>query len=504
MTRRGNTVGQGGGRLGAGWISGGYRRPQALRWVPIVLLIIVAGTGICLLAPSGASGAANENGGSQKADAGCPQVPPTPHFTIAYGIARVGGQDAPEGAVVQALSPRGIIAGCIRVTTAGHYGAMFVFGEDTTARPPIAGMRPGEPVAFRLGGDAAAVSPALVWTSDQQYHEAALSAGPAEVCYSLSTSASPAAGGSVDAGTEPNCTGDLTKYAAGTQVQLTANPSQGYAFDQWSGGASGSDNPTTVTMDQDRSVTANFSQQCYTLSIGASPAAGGSVEVNVAPNCSGDPSKYAAGTQVQLTANPTQSYSFALWTGDASGNSQPHHRHHGPGPLGHGQFQPAVLHPEHRRQPRRSGSVEAMSRPIAAATRPSTPPGPRSSSRPVPDQGYAFDQWSGGASGSNNPTTVTMDQDRSVTANFSQQCYTLSTIASPTAGGSVEVNVAPNCSGDPSKYAAGTQVQLTASPTRGYSFWLCGAAMPAAAATPPPSPWTRTARSRPIFSSATP
>ncbi len=100
---------------------------------------------------------------------------------------------------------------------------MFVFGEDTTARPPIAGMRPGEPVAFRLSGDAAAVSPALVWTSDQQYHEAALSASPAEVCYSLSTSANPAAGGSVDAGTEPNCTGDLTKYAAGTQVQITAN-----------------------------------------------------------------------------------------------------------------------------------------------------------------------------------------------------------------------------------------------------------------------------------------
>ena len=41
-------------------------------------------------------------------------------------------------------------------------------------------------------------------------------------------------------------------------MQLTANPASGYNFSQWSGDASGSTNPITVTMDGDKSVTADF------------------------------------------------------------------------------------------------------------------------------------------------------------------------------------------------------------------------------------------------------
>jgi hypothetical protein len=41
-------------------------------------------------------------------------------------------------------------------------------------------------------------------------------------------------------------------------VQLTANSASGYNFSDWSGNASGSANPITVTMDGDKSVTANF------------------------------------------------------------------------------------------------------------------------------------------------------------------------------------------------------------------------------------------------------
>lgn len=47
-------------------------------------------------------------------------------------------------------------------------------------------------------------------------------------------------------------------YADGTHVTLTATPTPGYAFDQWSGDATGSNNPLIVTMDSDKSITANF------------------------------------------------------------------------------------------------------------------------------------------------------------------------------------------------------------------------------------------------------
>ena len=47
-------------------------------------------------------------------------------------------------------------------------------------------------------------------------------------------------------------------FAAGTSVQLTGNPSAGYQLGNWSGGASGSANPRSLTINAATSVTANF------------------------------------------------------------------------------------------------------------------------------------------------------------------------------------------------------------------------------------------------------
>ena len=47
-------------------------------------------------------------------------------------------------------------------------------------------------------------------------------------------------------------------YNAGTVVTVTAIPNSGYAFTNWSGDLSGSVNPTTITMNGNKSVTANF------------------------------------------------------------------------------------------------------------------------------------------------------------------------------------------------------------------------------------------------------
>lgn len=77
------------------------------------------------------------------------------------------------------------------------------------------------------------------------------------VCYSLTTNVSPGGSGSVNASPGSNCG---SQYTAGTNVQLTAIASSGYSFSNWSGDASGSSNPTTVTMNGDKNITANFTQ----------------------------------------------------------------------------------------------------------------------------------------------------------------------------------------------------------------------------------------------------
>jgi endoglucanase len=48
-------------------------------------------------------------------------------------------------------------------------------------------------------------------------------------------------------------------YAAGTTVTVTAAPAGGATFTGWSGAAGGTTNPVTVTMDADKTLTANFS-----------------------------------------------------------------------------------------------------------------------------------------------------------------------------------------------------------------------------------------------------
>jgi cellulase/cellobiase CelA1/uncharacterized protein YjdB/aryl-phospho-beta-D-glucosidase BglC (GH1 family) len=48
-------------------------------------------------------------------------------------------------------------------------------------------------------------------------------------------------------------------YAAGSSVSVSATPSSGATFTGWSGAATGTANPITVTMDADKILTANFS-----------------------------------------------------------------------------------------------------------------------------------------------------------------------------------------------------------------------------------------------------
>jgi hypothetical protein len=69
--------------------------------------------------------------------------------------------------------------------------------------------------------------------------------------YTLTTSASPAEGGSVSPA-------DGT-YDEGSTVTLNAVPAAGYIFEKWSGDVSGNVTPATLTMDGNKNVIASFS-----------------------------------------------------------------------------------------------------------------------------------------------------------------------------------------------------------------------------------------------------
>lgn len=73
---------------------------------------------------------------------------------------------------------------------------------------------------------------------------------PSPQIYTLTTNVVPSGAGWVStAGGE---------YESGTQVVLIANPASGYAFDRWSGSASGLTSTIMLTVDSNKSITANF------------------------------------------------------------------------------------------------------------------------------------------------------------------------------------------------------------------------------------------------------
>ncbi|NOY60612.1 MAG: hypothetical protein GXO75_17020, partial [Calditrichaeota bacterium] len=71
--------------------------------------------------------------------------------------------------------------------------------------------------------------------------------------YYLTTAVSPSGSGTVS----PNPPGDW--YDSGTNASVEATASSGYLFKNWTGDLSGSQNPTHISMNSAKSVTANFS-----------------------------------------------------------------------------------------------------------------------------------------------------------------------------------------------------------------------------------------------------
>ena len=92
-------------------------------------------------------------------------------------------------------------------------------------------------------------------------------------------------------------------YNKGTQVSITATASEGYRFTGWSNGSS--DNPLTVTLNSNTSITANF-EQIPVYSISVSAEEGGSV--------SSEGGDYSEGEQVTITATPDEGYEFSGWS----------------------------------------------------------------------------------------------------------------------------------------------------------------------------------------------
>jgi hypothetical protein len=99
-----------------------------------------------------------------------------------------------------------------------------------------------------------------------------------------------------------------------TLVTLTATASTGSTFTGWSNGCTGT-GTCQVTMDQARSVTATFTLNTYTLTIGK-VGEGTVISVPGGIDCgSACSASFDYGTSVTLKPTPASGYSFDVWSG---------------------------------------------------------------------------------------------------------------------------------------------------------------------------------------------
>jgi hypothetical protein len=236
---------------------------------------------------------------------------------------------------------------------------------------------------------------------------------------------------------------NLSAYDSNSTVQMTAVPSTGYHFVNWSGDFSGSSNPSSIVMNGNKSVTANFAINTYTLTV---LATNGTITKN--PN----QVSYDTNASVLLTAVAAAGYRFVSWSGDVTGTTNP---------------LSVVMNSNKTITANFALPSFVLTINTTNGTVSKSPSQSAYDSNStvqltaIPAAGYHFVGWSGDISGSMNPVTMMVDGNKNITANFAISTFALTLVAT---NGAVSKNP------DQTAYDSNSTVQLTAMPAIGYHF----------------------------------
>ena len=116
--------------------------------------------------------------------------------------------------------------------------------------------------------------------------------------------------------------GRTTDYDSGTTVKLTAQPEDEWLFTGWSGDIGDIDtteNPIQLNIIESKTVTATFEKKKYPLTVNIEGE--GIVEEVVIAQ--GKTTDYSSGSVLELTAKPSDGWSFVEWQGDLTGTDNP-------------------------------------------------------------------------------------------------------------------------------------------------------------------------------------
>jgi hypothetical protein len=192
-------------------------------------------------------------------------------------------------------------------------------------------------------------------------------------------------------------------YLATNVVTATATPAGGWSFLYWLGDAPGTNPVINISMEADKAVYAVFGTTLSTT-------VAGNGQILLDPPTG----PYPYGSVVRLTAAPQPGNYFGAWGNAATGNSNPLYftvstaaatvsSIFGATPTGQAALTVSV-----------SGQGRVGLNPQANVY----PLNQMVTLTAAPDAGQTFLNWTGDASGAQNPLTITLDQSKAITANF--------------------------------------------------------------------------------------
>ena len=218
----------------------------------------------------------------------------------------------------------------------------------------------------------------------------------------LTVSVTPANGGSVS---PPS-----NSYEKGSNVSLVATPTGEYLFKQWQGSISGTSNPTSITMDADKSVTGVFEKRQYPLTLTIEGS--GTVKEEVIGIAT--QALYPSGTTVRLTAVPIEGWSFSGWSGDQSIKSNPLDIKVDKAISLKATFEKL----QYSLNLTIEGNGTVKEEIIAVNTQSQYPSGTTVKLTANPGIGWRFDTWSGDETDNKNPLTILIAKNTSINAIF--------------------------------------------------------------------------------------
>ncbi len=233
-------------------------------------------------------------------------------------------------------------------------------------------------------------------------------------------------------------------YVSGTSVPVSAVADAGWTFTGWSGDLTGT-TATSISMDSDKTITATFTQESYTLTV-VQVGTGGTVTPTVGGHT------YLSNTVVGVSAVADAGWTFTGWSGDLTGTTATSITMDGDKTITatftQESYTLTILQVG-------NGTVT----PLSGGSYLSGTTVPLSA---VADAGWSFSDWSGIGFSSTDPSeSILMDGNKTITATFIQESYTLTIIqvgngtVTPVSGGS---------------YLSGTTVPLSAVADAGWSF----------------------------------